>query len=527
MRKALIAVAATALAVTGLATPATAEVVVPSPLATVTDYAPGEVGGGVNSNDAPYWESEGVTCEKVADGEGIGYAYELGELAAGQSYTQVIVKAGAEASVGGFENTIFAEDDLAAGQYVWADTNGDGLYNPGGEGGDKGISHVIACWEYNVLVTKDAAPEYTRTWAWSATKGAFNPVTRAAVTDLLLAPGQSFNVEYDINLSAVPADSAFKVTGNIVIDNPSPFTATVTGVSDILSDGTVADVVCPDPFSFDIPAGGSVTCTYSADLADATDLTNTATVTTTGLVNGGTDDADVNFGEPTTLVDECVMISDLIQFGADADALADYEDADSDDPGYSRSGTSVCVGDLNPDARVNEDVYLVAVPTDVCGPYLLRNTLTVDGQPYVVDIDVTIPCDTGCTLTQGYWKTHSSFGPAPYDDGWLEIGDFDGDGTIEGAAEQFFGTATWLATFNTPPAGNQFYVLAHQWMAATLNIANGASSTAEVDAALAGAEALFNGDTTLTRAERTLAIGYAATLDGYNNGLTGPGHCDQ
>ena len=28
----------------------------------------------------------------------------------------------------------------------------------------------------------------------------------------------------------------------------------------------------------------------------------------------------------------------------------------------------------------------------------------------------------GCTLTPGYWKTHSDYGPAPYDETWAEIG---------------------------------------------------------------------------------------------------------
>jgi hypothetical protein len=79
--------------------------------------------------------------------------------------------------------------------------------------------------------------------------------------------------------------------------------------------------------------------------------------------------------------------------------------------------------------------------------------------------------------------------------------------------------------FWTPPAGNAYYNLAHQYMAAKLNILNGASTTPAATAAIAGAEALFNaqgiGDTTLNKAERT------AALDKYNNGLIGPGHCSE
>ena len=56
------------------------------------------------------------------------------------TYSKVIVKAGS----GQFANTIFAAPPVA-GQTVWADTNGNWTYDPGGRGGDKGISHVILC----------------------------------------------------------------------------------------------------------------------------------------------------------------------------------------------------------------------------------------------------------------------------------------------------------------------------------------------------------------------------------------------
>ena len=55
-------------------------------------------------------------------------------------YSQVIVKAGA----GTYANTVFGEPPTA-GQTVWADTNGDGVFNPGGRRGDKDISHLIYC----------------------------------------------------------------------------------------------------------------------------------------------------------------------------------------------------------------------------------------------------------------------------------------------------------------------------------------------------------------------------------------------
>jgi hypothetical protein len=90
---------------------------------------------------------------------------------------------------------------------------------------------------------------------------------------------------------------------------------------------------------------------------------------------------------------------------------------------------------------------------------------------------------------------------------------------------------TWYQVFLTPPAGNAFYNLAHQYMAAKLNILNGASAPQSVTDAIAAAEALFNAqgvnDTTLSKAEQKTALSLASTLDKYNNGLIGPGHCSE
>ena len=177
-----------------------------------------------------------------------------------------------------------------------------------------------------------------------------------------------------------------------------------------------------------------------------------------------------------------------------------------------------------------DDVYFESPVSNppVTGPVTV-NVQVTDGAAYEiwfknVKADTPPPPDGGCTLTQGYWKTHSKSGPAPYDDGWKEIGPLE-ENTL------FFNSgATWLAVFNTPPRGNAFYQLAHQYMAAKLNRLNGASGTTDVDNALSGAEALFSslaaGSTTLTTAQKTQAQSWATLLDNYNNGLVGPGHCN-
>jgi hypothetical protein len=131
--------------------------------------------------------------------------------------------------------------------------------------------------------------------------------------------------------------------------------------------------------------------------------------------------------------------------------------------------------------------------------------------------------EEGCTLTQGYWKTHSSYGPAPSDPNWSLVGGPD--------AAFYFSGKSWHELFWTPPAGGNAYIqLAHQYMAAKLNILSGASTTPAVDAAITWAEAFFNNaantpSTSYTNAEKQVIRGYASTLGSYNEGLIGPGHC--
>lgn len=82
------------------------------------------------ANQVDYWCDEGTKIEEPG-----GSAYVLTD-----DYDLVVVKAGA----GQYANTEFGSNP-STGQTVWADTNGNGIYDPGGQNGDKDISHVILC----------------------------------------------------------------------------------------------------------------------------------------------------------------------------------------------------------------------------------------------------------------------------------------------------------------------------------------------------------------------------------------------
>jgi hypothetical protein len=158
---------------------------------------------------------------------------------------------------------------------------------------------------------------------------------------------------------------------------------------------------------------------------------------------------------------------------------------------------------------------------------------------------VYTPCEGGCTRTFGYWKTHSEFGPAPYDETWAELPD--------GASTEFFLSGqTYYEVLWTPPRkGNAYYILAHQWIAAELNVLSGAEIPEDVLNAWLEAKGLFETYTPYEiealkagkassgpkspKSRRLRAsngnglrqqfIDLAEILDAYNNGYIGPGHC--
>jgi len=127
-----------------------------------------------------------------------------------------------------------------------------------------------------------------------------------------------------------------------------------------------------------------------------------------------------------------------------------------------------------------------------------------------------------CTLTQGYWKNHTGE--------WDQAGE-----KYVRSGQTFYNSGlSYIQIMNTPPAGGNAYIqLAHQFIAASLNV-NGVSGSgvAAVDAALAGAHAALGGwaagigAPAKNSATRTQWQAWATTLDDFNNGLTGPGHCN-
>ncbi|MBB6612879.1 hypothetical protein H7F15_17690 [Pontibacter sp. Tf4] len=128
-------------------------------------------------------------------------------------------------------------------------------------------------------------------------------------------------------------------------------------------------------------------------------------------------------------------------------------------------------------------------------------------------IEVPEEPEQGCTRTQGYWKNHADPGKKQYNSTW--------DNYLE--ATFYSSGMTYLQVLNTPPQGDAYFILAHQYIAAELNVAAGASMPTDVKTAYNTATAYFKGEKELSREEM---VTIADLLDDYNNGKTGPGHCE-
>jgi hypothetical protein len=332
-------------------------------------------------------------------------------------------------------------------------------------------------------------------------------------------------VNYAVVVSASSADSDFAVSGGIAVNNPAPIAATLNSVSDVVSGGINAAVDCGVTFPYTLAAGGTLNCTYSASLPDATSRTNTATATlqnysynddntsTAAGTSGFSGTAAVDFAAATiTKAHECIAVSDT--FGGDL-------------------GT-VCAGNAPKTFTYSHQVG----PYGTCGSYTVDNTTSfaaTDDAGYTGSdswaVNVNVPCPGGCTLTIGYWKTHA--GGVGHNADMvtallpIRLGTPAGVKSVQVTSA---GQAISLLSMSGD-ASNGINKLYAQLLGAKLNIASGASDSAAAST-IAAADAFLATHnaadwSSMTKAQKAQVLAWATTLDTYNNGLIGPGHCSQ
>lgn len=149
-------------------------------------------------------------------------------------------------------------------------------------------------------------------------------------------------------------------------------------------------------------------------------------------------------------------------------------------------------------------------------------------------------CAGGCTLTRGYWQSHSANGKGKKNN--LPWGDLNDGQCPHHESSILYGTMEWYDALATPPTGgNACLIAGAQYVAAKLNIDCNGACVPDVFVADALAcvkdkldsaycPGLTPGNGPLTDAEkvaRATLLSCSRTLDAYNNGyLLGPGHCD-
>jgi hypothetical protein len=161
----------------------------------------------------------------------------------------------------------------------------------------------VDCTLAALTAKKTANGSFDRTITWGLNKTVGPQSTFSGLA------GDSFNATWSVNATKSVVDGNYKVTGTITVTNPSSIAQTFNA-SDKLDDGTVASVDCSsatgDQASATVPAGGSVTCTYTAATAKATQ--NTATVSAPGNKDV-TANAQVSY-TPKVIGDNSVTLAD-------------------------------------------------------------------------------------------------------------------------------------------------------------------------------------------------------------------------
>ena len=450
---------------------------------------------------------------------------------------------------------------------------------PGTTGSDNGSASVDVNCE-DVDIEKTAEASFNRDYAWNPDKRIVLAPNDAKVigmqeclpdpiaagdfpgdsyvggylcrdAELRLNPGDTYDTVYLLKATkTTQSESDFVVAGTIVVTWPAGLTPIFTGnpVDTLyLSDSTTQ----PGLVNCGAQAATSLSCTYSATLPSKLTGDNRATITRNkqcytylGVAsNCGTmdysDEESWAYGDPAVETDACVTGQDLFNSVANLNGGAGF--------GWllgerCSSFAEFVTGDVGNGAG-NLDIlasWILPAQTgegNTC-EFLVPNTLRIgtdDGatkeSTALASVNVPLLCvPSGCTYTQGYWKTHVDYYAKPQfakkrDSTWDLI---DGAGAANEDAPFFGSGMSYIEVMWTPPKGNAYFNLAHQYIAAKLNVLDGASDTA-VAADLVAAEAMLANLPTSNywknKTNRQDALELAGRLGAYNEGETGPGHC--
>ena len=181
-------------------------------------------------------------------------------------------------------NVVFGEGATSAG-YTY-----DNTAAIDGTAAFANASVSVTCWKPPVV--KTANTSYNRVFDYDIVKTA-DPLEQTIYFTDTATFGYTLQVT-----KFIKEEYGFAVGGTIVIANPAPIDANLATIADILPDATgmSTDCILDDTAPYTVPAGGELTCTYTAGLPDKNFRINEARVT---MTNGTvvSDTADVNFDQ--------------------------------------------------------------------------------------------------------------------------------------------------------------------------------------------------------------------------------------
>lgn len=137
-------------------------------------------------------------------------------------------------------------------------------------------SATVGVKVWSLDVSKTAETSFKRTYQWTIYKTG----DKTDLGDLHVGDGTA-TVNYEVVVGLGDPqyiDGGYAVTGTITVTNGAPIPVIITGISDVVSVGINADVKGP-AFPYLLAAESFEVWTYSADLPDDIERTNTATVT--------------------------------------------------------------------------------------------------------------------------------------------------------------------------------------------------------------------------------------------------------
>lgn len=359
---------------------------------------------------------------------------------------------------------------------------------------------VSFCFDYELFLNPNGYAHDGSRQQWELAKTGHDAA-------LVLADGDTFVADYSVTVTPTTlTPELLFVEGPVFVNNPTPYAPSIDAVT-VLVGELEAEVTCPVALPHVLAPFSTLTCTFTVEVPDVSDRIIYVDVASDGSVAVDRSIETASFSSHTTtheIVDECVTV-------------------------YDDQVAGGVLGAACASAGPTTFTYSVELGPFACGPFAVTNTAWFEGDDTGATGEATwviggeVACDAGCTLTPGYWKTHSEHGPAPYDATWAQLPD--------GADTAFFlSGASYYDVLWTPPRGNAYYILSHAYIAARLNQLAGASID-DVASALAAATSLFEtyapGSSALRdRALRARFVALAELLDAYNNGVSGPGHCE-